>query len=755
MKKENNQKNPKNKKYNWDYHEKLYKKYEHYLIENKDKNNLRLKGNYHYENKPLNYYLYKKDFEPINNSNLTPLPQSKFLNNKTIEKNKDDYKKFSNVQKSVKEMRRIEYNANLNKIKKKEKTNEDDINVAQLIQINQLREFKKIIKVDKKEVKRKSCIQFGYKMKLNDKFRKTINLADIIDYIIKNVGKVDEDDFPPEVKSYLILLIPALMKIQKRYRMHLKNLKKIVKIQVNYRAYLYYKLFKDYLKRKNTLTQFIFIIQKVLFLNLYHLKINPNPKYSTQKSFIIKKIFTTEYLEDIIILQRKIKKFLLNRKIKRINGKKKCVYIKPYTIKPLGKIILLQRNVCLFLQRLKRRHIKPNSQFFVKRKIHTKKLVLIQRFAKMIHQEIIYPLIPKDSFNQNNIYIKSNVKTALKKGLFIDTKIIPFNPKVMNIVVRNKDSNIKKFHKYLAKLIFLQRSIKEYLSREDYDVYDYPKIDEYITKECFVLPHKENILLLQRQIKYFIYRQNIKKKTMKKIVIVPLRITKSIRTNTEKIFMRLSKLRIMYDKNMILFIVKVIENIKKYLGRTAFELIKKESKKKKIFSIRGGHYKNTFAKSKFIKYAVYKVIEPEYKFVPIKPEKRKQLSNKNNKFLSLLSIGKKNNTEKIQRCKTKRSQKSDINDVDKIEEKVDENEKDENNYEKNNKKDEKDKSDEEREKSDDDGSNKNEKDNDKNDKHSKNTIELKSNKSGMDTIKVGENLKFENSESVFSSEDKK
>ncbi len=146
MKKENNQnnqKNKKNKKYNWDYHEKLYKKYEHYLIENKDKNNLRLKGNYHYENKPLNYYLYKKDFEPINNSNLTPLPQSKFLNNKTIEKNKDDYKKFSNVQKSVKEMRRIEYNANLNKIKKKEKTNEDDINVAQLIQINQLREFKK------------------------------------------------------------------------------------------------------------------------------------------------------------------------------------------------------------------------------------------------------------------------------------------------------------------------------------------------------------------------------------------------------------------------------------------------------------------------------------------------------------------------------------------------------------------------------------------------------------------------------------
>jgi hypothetical protein len=456
----------------------------------------------------------------------------------------------------------------------------------------------------------------------------------------------------------------------------LKNLKQIVKIQVNYKAYLYHKLFKDYLNRKNKMTQFIFIIQKVLFLNLYHLKINPNPKYSIQKSFISKRIYTKDYLDDLIILQRQIKKFLLNRKLKRIYGKKKCVYIKPYTIKPLGKIILLQQNISLFLQRLKRRHIKPKSQLFIKRKNYTKKLILIQRFAKCIHQEIIYPPIPKDLFNQNNVYIKGKIKKAQKKGCFIDTKIVPFNPKVINISVKNKDSNIKKFHKFLGKLIYLQRIIKTYLSRDDYDIYDYPKIDEYITKECFVLPHKDNILLLQRQIKYFLYRQNSKEKTMKKIVIAPLKISKSIRTNTEKIFMRLSKLRIMYDKNMILFIVKIIEVIRKYLGRTSYELIKSESKKNKLFSVRSGNYKRTFAKSKIIKRAVYKIIEPEYKFVPIKPENRKHLSNKNNKFLSL-SLGKKKDKEMIGRCRTKSSRKSDISDDDKIEEKNEKN-KDEN-----------------------------------------------------------------------------
>ena len=122
MKEENPQKcNKEQKKYNWKYHEKLNQKYESYLIENIDRNNLRLKGNYHYENKPLNYYLQKKESHPINNSNLTPLPQSKYLNIKTKEKNIEDYKKYSNIQKSVVEMRRMEYNIGLNKKMKKGK----------------------------------------------------------------------------------------------------------------------------------------------------------------------------------------------------------------------------------------------------------------------------------------------------------------------------------------------------------------------------------------------------------------------------------------------------------------------------------------------------------------------------------------------------------------------------------------------------------------------------------------------------------
>ena len=665
MKKENPEKKKHEKKYNWDYHQKLNLKYESYLVENKDKNNLRLKGNYHYENKPLDYYLSQKETEQINNSNLTPLPQSKYLyNTKVKEKNIEDFKKFSNIQKSVVEMRRIEYNANNNKRKKvknvekakeanKEvkKEDKDDNNIINDIQ-------KRIMnKRDSIQKARNSCFQFPYSMKLLDRKKKTMSQAKIMEYIIKNHGKIEENNMPKEVKIHLKKLIPAIIKIQRRYKMHLSNLKKIIKIQVNYKAHLYSALYKDYYNRREKITRLIYIIQKVLFLNLYHLKVNPNKIYSSKKYFISKKYYNSNYLCQLQFLQKEIKTYLSNKNLKRLYGKKKCVYVKPLTIKPLGQIRLLQRNIILFLERLKRRHTLPTSQLFFKKKIHTQKIILIQRFAKVIHKEIINPPIPKDTFNKNNIFIKGNRKCAHKKAVFIDTKIVPFNPKKIRTKVRNRDSKITKSHKYLEKLIFLQRNIKIYLSREDYDIYDYPKCEEYITKESSVLPKKESILLLQRQIKYYLYRQKILIKKIKKVAIFPLKITKTIRTNTEKIFMRLSKLRIMYDKNLIFFIVKIIETIKKYLGRISFDLIREESQRTKIFSVKGGRYKKTFSKSNLIKKAIYKIVEPEYKFHPIKPEDKKYFSNKNNAIFSL-SIGKKTDLDFQEKSKTKRS---DIN----------------------------------------------------------------------------------------------
>ena len=375
MKKESPPKNKKNRKKSslkWEYHEKFKQKYEIYLQQNMNKNNIRLKGNYHYENKPVNYYLNQKEIEPIKNTNLTPLPQSKYINPKVREKNMKDYIEFTNMQKNVVQMRRFEYNIKL--VKKKDKEKE------------QIENFRKILKLkgeeNKKEgnnngnikrsiLKRKSCIQFSRSIFLLDNKRKTLNLMETRDYILKNINNLNEDEMPKEVLYFLKIFKSKVIKIQRRYKIHLHNLKKIIQIQINYKAHLYSKLFKDFHIRKEKTKKLIFIIQKVLFLNLYHLKVNPKPKFASTKSIITKYEYTVSNIKKIIHLQREIKYYLFCKKLKLLKPKKKCVYIKPYTIFPLDKILLLQKNMVIFLERLKRRHKIQTGQMIHKRTDHT------------------------------------------------------------------------------------------------------------------------------------------------------------------------------------------------------------------------------------------------------------------------------------------------------------------------------------------------------------------------------------------------
>ena len=108
----------------------------------------------------------------------------------------------------------------------------------------------------------------------------------------------------------------------------------------------------------------------------------------------------------------------------------------------------------------------------------------------------------------------------------------------------------------------------------EYDYIDIPKNLEYVTKYDLVMFEQWNLINLQRKIKFFLYRQKMKKYTIQKVKIEPKILTKSIRTSTEKIFERLSKLRIEYDKNLILMIVRLIENTRKACARLWFYKLK-------------------------------------------------------------------------------------------------------------------------------------------------------------------------------------
>ena len=673
MKKESVPKNKTNKKKSglkWEYHEKFKQKYETYLLQNANKNNILLKGNYHYENKPVNYYLNQKEIEPIKNTNLTPLPQSKFIIHKTKEKNMEDYIEFSNMQKNVVQMRRFEYNIKL--VKKKDKEKQKIENLQKIIKS---KNGNTNVKNIRKMQKRNSCIQFNRSDFLLDKKRNSMNLMEIRDYILNNIDNLNESEMPKEVLHLLKIFKSKAIVIQRKYKKHLNNLKKIIKIQANYKSHLYSKLYKEYYIRKEKIKKFIYTIQKVLFLNLYHLKINPKPKFASTRSIITKYEYTISNMNKIIYLQREIKYYLFCKKLKLLKSKKKCVYNKPYTICPLAKIKLLQKNIIIFLERLKRRHKIQTSQIIYKRKDHTKKIILIQRLARAIHHDVVYPPIPKERFSQNNVFMKSNRKYARKKSYFININVMPFRGKDINKKVKIGNSLMTKSHKYLEKIIFLQRYVKAYLSREDYDIYDYPKEEEYITKQSYVLPKKDNLLYIQSEVKYFLYRQKMRVNTLKKIVIEPLKCTKTIRTNTEKIFSRLSKLRILYDKDMIIFIVKIIEVIRRYLGKTCFKTIKEFSSKRNRFIGNNGKlsFIKLFAKSSLVKQYIIKVVEPEYS---IQNEIKKQ--NK--------SINIKDEEINSQNQNKKNKNKNDIDNIEEEEEKKEDiNYKDKNKYKKNDK----------------------------------------------------------------------
>ena len=628
MKKESVPKSKTNKKKSglkWEYHEKFKLKYETYLLQNANKNNIRLKGNYHYENKPINFYLNQKEIEPIKNTNLTPLPQSKYLNQKMKEKNMEEYIQFSNIQKNVVQMRRFEYNIKLVKKKDKEKQKIDNFN-----KLIKSKDENKNDKNTRKMQKRNSCIQLNRSVFLLDKKRKTMNMIDLKDFILNNINNLNESEMPKEVLHLLKIFKSKVIIIQRKYKKHLNNLKKIIKIQANYKSHLYSKLYKEFHIRKEKIKKLIYIIQKVLFLNLYHLKVNPKPKFASTKSIITKYEYAISNIYKIIYLQREIKYYLFCKKLKLLKAKKKCVYNKPFTICPLAKIKLIQRNIIIFLERLKRRHKIQTSQIIYKRKDHTKKIILIQKLARALHRDVVYPPIPKERFSQNNVFMKSNRKYGRKKSYFINTNVIPFIGNDINKKVKIRNSLRTKSHKYLEKIIFLQRYIKTYLSREDYDKYDYPKEEEYITKQSYVLPKKDNLLYIQSEVKYFLYRQKIRVNTIKKIVIEPLKCTKTIRTNTEKIFTRLSKLRILYDKDLIILIVKIIEVIRRYLGRTCFKAIKEFSSKRNRFIGNDGKlsFIKLFAQSSLMKQYIVKVVEPEYS---IEKELKKQNKNINKK----------------------------------------------------------------------------------------------------------------------------
>ena len=494
-------------------HNKLFDKYLNYLELNKNNKNLKLKGNYKYNNMPISYYLNNPNF-PITNNNLTPLP----INKKNNIKNNNIKKKNNNMQKNIISMRRMEYN---------------------------------------------------YKLKNNN-----------------NNNNFNYNNINKEINSYKISLI---ILIQRQCRKRFKNKKKnACLIQATFRGFIMHKYYQIYKKNKNLLEQFIFKLNKIFFLNLYFLRI----KVAINKHHFINK--KKHSLIQIKFIQNHIKHFLITKNSRQIFYKKKCVFIKPINNLNLGAIKLIQKNVIKYLLRLQGRKKRLKSIFIIKFNRPISKILLIQKFIRAIYRKKIKNNIPKNSFNsnyffnkiclsKNNIIERENLQLKLKNIIPINTKITPFRKYNFPFKVQQtKNIFYTKTYCKIYKIKFLQKFIRKFLTmvQNEYSFIENPKKQEFYTKVNFVFLNNSKLLLLQKEIKYFLYRQNVKNFTKKKITLEPMIYTKTIRQYNELIFQRLSKLRIEYDKELIIFIVRLIENTRKFCGRLWFYKIKNNKKRK-------------------------------------------------------------------------------------------------------------------------------------------------------------------------------
>ena len=480
-------------KFNWELHQKLQKNYIEYLTYNQV--NIKLKGNSNFNNRPISYYL-ENNKEPITNENLTPIP----IREKKYLKKSERIKEYSNIQRSVVQMRRIEYN---NKLKEKKKKIENH--------------------------------EYYYK-------------------------------------------IPLIITIQRLWKKRYKRIsKKAEIIQAKFKQYIYRKYFLFSRQLKINVDKLIFIIQKVLFLNFAKIRIL---KLNKEHCFITK---IKGRFDEVKLIQRYIRNHLVTKKCKRIYNKQKCVFNRPIQDLNLIAIKKIQNAVIKYLGIIKGRKKILNSFTAVKKVIPLSKIIKIQRFIKGIYRKKIKDNIPKEGFNRYfyfkkiiHIETEKDKNERLREKVQYNTNIIPFRNISLRFYITPHQSFMTKIHKKIEKIVLLQKNIRIFLKNiaVEYNYIDTPKNHEYVTKYDLVMFEQWNLINLQRKIKFFLYRQKMKKYTIKKVKIEPKILTKSIRTSTEKIFERLSKLRIEYDKNLILMIVRLIENTRKACARLWFYKLK-------------------------------------------------------------------------------------------------------------------------------------------------------------------------------------
>lgn len=385
------------------------------------------------------------------------------------------------------------------------------------------------------------------------------------------------------ISIYYLRLISLIQREWKK-RLNLKK-QRAIQIQAAFRGFFIYKQFNDVKNLNLSYLKFSYIIRKVLFLNLLKIK------------KIIKKNITWCYMEklnfnerSIIFLQRYIIHFFKTKHCKNVYNKQKNVFIKPINNLYLNFIKKIQRNVLIFLERLHSRKRLMKGVFIIKVKRPISQIIFLQRFIRfcLTRKKLTNP-ISKEGYGRHYFFTKEilvNKPKKFKKEINEKIKVdIPKKqPKKIKWKIKQALSFTTKIHPDTRKILFLQKHILSFLSHRRSTFFFLPILshDGYIRKINKVVPHKDKLILLQREIKFFLSRQKLTRFVINKVKLEPMKFTKIIQTATEKIFERLSRLRVDYDKDLIVFLVRVIEVMRKSAAKKWFYKLQDKRRELKI-----------------------------------------------------------------------------------------------------------------------------------------------------------------------------
>ena len=347
--------------------------------------------------------------------------------------------------------------------------------------------------------------------------------------------------------------------IQRYWKNFFKNKieNKIIKIQSVFRSYSIREIFDEVFILNKKLECFFFIIKITMFRHAIKYDYLANKRidyYSDHKN--------TKFF---LLLQRRIRYFLFMKKIKVLDkiGLFNNIYIKTKEYrtkikskmtsdkylakpiykyhKPISKIIMIQRNYLAHAKLMKKINKKEID------KLSLNKCPLITREERYFSNEI------KEEYN--------NVK---------------------NKVVINKKDFYTKINYNYKPLIFIQQQYKERFNylKENYKLKKHSKLLKKVNNKHHYIYHSRvnnaiyEVLLIQKNIKYFLYRRHSMINLLKKIKIRKCEIKKEYeaRGNVKKYF---------YEE----FVRRLIIIIKKFFLSLYLKIFRKNLKRKNIASI--------------------------------------------------------------------------------------------------------------------------------------------------------------------------